>query len=183
LKSFACVGLLLMLLLLASPACLAASPESNSLAAVALYIDTSGHYIPGIDMLNKALNEVIRFKINALFLGSEVQSGNEVLRDLDRCGIATAADASPESLSAYGDARHVNYILLLSVHPLDISMDLKAYSTVDHSYIIDKTLTRPDGTEALSTLDALSNLVGGGLTDVLQTIRTSLAGTPEPAAG
>lgn len=168
-----CTLLLLILMLLLSPACMAA--DGNATAAVALYIDTSGHYIPGMDMLNKALNEVIRFKINALFLGSEVQSGNEVLRDLSRTGVNTAADATPEALSAYSNARHVNYIVLFSVRPLDLAMDLKAYSAESSSYVIDKTITRPDGTEALSTLDTLSAMLGNGIDEVLTTLQGTVA--------
>ena len=83
----------------------AASLDSNATAAIALYIDTSGYYVPGMDLFNKALNEVIRFKVNALLLGSEVQSGNEVLRDLSRYQINTASDATPQAFTAYGDDR------------------------------------------------------------------------------
>jgi len=153
----------------------AASLDSNATAAIALYIDTSGHYVPGMDLLNKALNEVIRFKVNALLLGSEVQSGNEVLRDLSRCQINTANDATPQTLTAYGDARHVNYILLLSVRPLDIALDVKAFSTASGSYLVDKTINRPDGTAAMSTLDTLSAMIGGEVADILQTIQNTAA--------
>jgi len=166
---------LLLLLLFTCSIGSAASLDSNATAAIALYIDTSGHYIPGMDLLNKALNEVIRFKVNALLLGSEVQSGNEVLRDLSRCQINTANDATPQALSAYGDARHVNYILLLSVRPLDVALDVKAYSTSTSSYLVDKTISRPDGTETMSTLDTLSAMIGNEVADVLQSIRDSAA--------
>lgn len=165
--------LMLTLLILTSSVCLAAPATDNALAAVALYVDTSGHYVPGVDMLNKALNEVIRFKINALFMGSEVQSGNEVLRDLSRLNVTSAADATPEALSAYAQNRHVNNIILVSVRPLDVALDLKAYSTASNSYIVDKSVTRPDTMEALSTMDALSNMVGTEVAEILQTIRGS----------
>jgi len=42
---------LLMFTSMLSPA---AAADSNALAAVALFIDTSGHYVPGMDLLNKA---------------------------------------------------------------------------------------------------------------------------------
>lgn len=162
---------LLILLMTTSTTVPAAAADGNATAAVALFIDTSGHYVPGVDILNKALNEVIRFKVNALFLGSEVQSGNEVLRDLNRCNITSAAEATPEGLTKYGKDRHVNYIVLLSVRPLDVALDLKAFSTAESSYIVDKTVTRPDGTEAASVLDTLSDMVGNEVALVLQTIR------------
>jgi hypothetical protein len=164
---------LLTLAALSSTIAPAAAADGNASAAVALYIDTSGHYVPGVDILNKALNEVIRFKINALFLGSEVQSGNEVLRDLKRCNINSAADATPEGLAQYGKDRHVNYIILLSVRPLDVALDLKAFSTTDSAYVVDKTVTRPDGTEAASVIDTLSDMVGNEVAQVLQTIHGS----------
>lgn len=165
--------ILLMLMLITCSSCLAAPSNDNALAAIALYIDTSGHYVPGIDVLNKALNEVIRYKINALFLGSEVQSGNEVLRDLNRLNITRAADATPESLALYAQNRHVNNIILLSVRPLDIAFDLKAYSTAANGFIVDKTITRPDTMEALNTIDALTAMVGAEITEILETIRGS----------
>jgi len=151
----------------------AAAADGNELAAVALFIDTSGHYVPGVDLLNKALNEVIRFKINFLLLGSEVQSGNEVLRDLKNCNINNAADATLEGLAQYGQDRHVNYIVLVSVRPLDVALDLKAYSAADNAYILDKSVTRPDGTETASVLDTLSSMVGDEVSQVLQTIHRS----------
>lgn len=165
--------LTLVCLLMTSVTCLAAPAGDNALAAVALYIDTSGHYVPGCDMLNKALNEVIRFKINALFLGSEVQSGNEVLRELNRNSVTSSATATPEALSAYSSNRHVNYIILMSVRPLDVALDLKAFSAASGEYIVDKTVTRPDGTEAMSALDTLSSMVGTEVAQILQTIRGS----------
>jgi len=162
----------LICLLVTSVTCLAA-PGDNAMAAVALYIDTSGHYVPGSDMLNKALNEIIRFKINALFLGSEVQSGNEVLRELNRYSVTSSATATPEALSAYSSNRHVNYLILMSVRPLDMALDLKAFSAASGDYIVDKTVTRPDGTEAMSALDTLSSMVGTEVVQILQTIRGS----------
>jgi hypothetical protein len=164
---------LLALVVISSTISPVAAADGNAMAAVALFIDTSGHYIPGVDILNKALNEVIRFKINVLFLGSEVQSGNEVLRDLNRCNINSAADATPEGLAEYGKDRHVNYIVLVSVRPLDVALDLKAYSTADNAYIVDKSVTRPDGTEAASVMDTLSGMVGNEVAQVLQTIHGS----------
>lgn len=106
-------------------------------------------------------------------MGSEVQCGNEVLRELNRCNISNAAEATPEGLTAYGRNRHVNYIVLVSVRPLDVALDLKAYSTADNTYIVDKSVTRPDGTQAFSTVDTLSDMVGNEVTQVLQVIRGS----------
>lgn len=164
---------LLALAVLSSTSSPVAAADGNEMAAVALFIDTSGHYIPGVDILDKALNEVIRFKINVLLLGSEVQSGNEVLRDLSNCNINSAADATPDELDEYGRERHVNYIVLVSVRPLDMALDLKAYSTANRVYVVDKSVTRPDGTEAATMLDTLSDMVGNEVSQVLQTIHSS----------
>jgi hypothetical protein len=163
----------LVLIVISSTTSPAAASDGNAMAAVALFIDTSGHYIPGIDILDKALNEVIRFKINVLLLGSEVQSGNEVLRDLNRCNINSAADATTEGLAKYGKDRHVDYIVLVSVRPLDVALDLKAYSTSDNAYVVDKSVTRPNEAEALSLVDTLSGMVGNEVAQVLQTIHGS----------
>lgn len=162
---------LLIIFLLNISTCLAAS-DDNAMIAVALYVDTSGHYIPGADFLNKALNEVIRFKINALFLGSEVQSGNAVLRDLTRCGITNTISATPELLSTYASTAHVNYVMLFTIHPLDFSLDFKAFSAATNTCIVDKSLTRPDGTEALSAFDTFSVMIGDQLTEIFQTIHS-----------
>jgi hypothetical protein len=168
------IVLCLLALIIASPAtCLAASSDDNALAAVALYIDTSGRYVPGAELLNKALNEVIRFKVNALFMGSEVQSGNEVIRDLNRCNVTGPAGATPDNLAAYAANRHVNYIILLSVRPIDVAIDIKTYSTADNAFLIDRSVTRPDGREAQSTLDALTEMVGNEITAILQALRGS----------
>ena len=173
-KRIAC-SLLFLLMIFSFGVCAASPVDSNATAAVALYIDTSGHYIPGMDLLNKALNEVIRFKINALMLGSEVQSGNEVLRDLSRCNVSSAGDATAETLTAYGNLRHVNNIILFSVRPLDVALDLKLYSTVDNTFIVDKSITRPDGSETLSTVEALSNMVGSEVDQALQLVKKTVA--------
>ncbi len=162
---------LLIIFLLNISICLAAS-DDNAMIAVALYVDTSGHYIPGTDFLNKALNEVIRFKINAFFLGSEVQSGNSVLRDLTRCGITNTTSATPELLSTYASTAHVNYVMLFTIHPLDFSLDLKAFSAATNTCIVDKSLARPDGTEALSAFDTFSVMISDQLTEIFQTIHS-----------
>lgn len=154
---------LILLLLLTTP-CLAATEDTNAMIAVALYIDTADHYIPGMDLLNKALNEVIRFKVNALFLGSEVHSGNEVLRGLKRNGIISTASATPEALAAYAQSSYVNYVMLFTVNPIDISLQFKAFSAANDAYLADKSVSRPDGSEALSTVDTLTTMIGEQLT-------------------
>lgn len=164
---------LVVMVLISSTAIPVAAADGNATAAVALFIDTSGHYIPGVDILNKALNEVIRFKVNVLLLGSEVQSGNEVLRDLNRCNISSAADATTEGLAKYGKDRHVNYVVLVSVRPLDVALDLKAYSTSDNAWVVDKSVTRPDGTEAMSVMETLSGMVGSEVSQILQAVHGS----------
>ncbi len=167
-----CLLVTLLLLLSIGPICTASPSDDNAMFAVALYIDTSDHYVPGIDILNKALNEVIRFKINALFLGSEVHSGNEVLRDLNRVGITGTASATPSSLAAYAQATHVNYVILVTVRPIDISMDFKAFSGSTGSYIADKTVSRPDGSDTLSTLDTFSAMISDEISQLFQIIHS-----------
>ena len=167
------IFLFLMMFLFNIATCLAAPADENAMISVALYVDTSGHYVPGIDFLNKALNEVIRFKINALFLGSEVQSGNAVIRDLTRYGITNTSSATIDLLSTYATNAHVNYVMLFTIHPLDISLDLKAFSTATQGYVIDQTVTRPDGSEALSLLDTFSTMISDQLTQTFQTIHPS----------
>lgn len=162
----------LLILTLSFSVCAAAPAQDNAMIAVALYIDTSGHYVPGMDILNKALNEVIRFKINALFLGSEVLSGNEVLRGLNRCGISDTASATESSLLDYTTNAHVNYVMLFTVHPLDFSLDLKAYSAATQNYLVNKTVTRPDGSEALSTLETFTTMLGDEITGIFQSIHS-----------
>lgn len=163
--------LFLVFMLINMPNCSALGQDTNAMAAVALYVDTSGHYIPGADMLNKALNEVIRFKVNALFLGSEVVCGNEVLRDLCRYNINTSADINTEALADFSGARHVNYVIIISVYPFDVSMNLKAYSSATNSFLVDKAVTRPEGMESISNFEVLSNMVGNEITQVLEFIR------------
>ncbi len=167
-----CLLITMLFLLLAGPACLASPADDNAMFAVALYIDTSGHYVPGIDILNKALNEIIRFKFNALFLGSEVHSGNEVLRDLNRVGINNTASATPSSLTAYAEATHVNYVILFTIRPADVSMDLKAFSKATGSFIADKTVARPDGSDTLSTLDTFSAMISDEISQLFQLIHS-----------
>lgn len=167
------IFLFIFMLLFNTATCLAAPADENAMIAVALYVDTSGHYVPGIDFLNKALNEVIRFKMNALFLGSEVQSGNAALRDLARYGITNTSSATVDLLSNYATNAHVNYVMLFTIHPLDISLDLKAFSAATKTYVIDQTVTRPDGTEALSLLDTFSTMIGDQLTQTFNTIHPS----------
>ncbi|MCE5287196.1 MAG: hypothetical protein LLG02_15310 [Pelosinus sp.] len=143
-----------------------AAADDNAMIAVALYIDTSGHYVPGMDLLNKGLNEAIRYKVNLLFLGSEVLSGSQVLSDLSRFGVTSTASATPEALADYASSAHVNYTLLFTVRPLDVSLDIKAFSTAENSLLVDKTVTKPEGMSTLSTLSALSAMIGDEITNL-----------------
>lgn len=167
------VFLLLIMLLLNLTICQAGTPDENAMIAVALYIDTSGHYVPGTELLTKALNEIIRFKVNALFLGSEVQAGNGVIRDLNRSGITNTTSATVDTLATYSNSAHVNYVMLFTLHPIDFSLDLKAFSASTNTYIVDKSTTRPDGTEALSAVDTFSTMIGDQLTQIFNAIHTA----------
>jgi hypothetical protein len=159
------LGLLVCLFVLL-PVSEAAAADDNAAIAVALYIDTSGYYVPGIDLLNKGLNEAIRYKVNLLFLGSEVLSGSQVLSDLSRFGITNTASATPAALADYANSSHVNYTLLFTVRPVDFSLDIKAFSTAGNSMLIDKTVTKPEGLSTLSTLSALSTMIGDEITNL-----------------
>lgn len=141
--------------------------------AAAVYIDTGGTYVPGLDFLVKAINEVIRFKINALFLGSEVLTGNQVLRDLNRYGITDAASATADTLTAYAQGAHVNYVLLFLIRPLDVSLDIKAFSGGTGTFLMDQTISRPNETSAMSTVEALSTMVGNQITHLFDLIQAN----------
>jgi hypothetical protein len=149
----------------------ALAAEDNAMLAVALYIDTSGHYVPGLDLLNKGLNEVIRYKANLLFVGSELLSGSRVLSDLKNVGIIDTASATPEALSEYASSAHVNYTLLFTVRPLDVSLDIKAFSSSKNSLLIDKTITKPESMSSLSTLNALSTMIEDELTNLYNMVQ------------
>lgn len=159
------LGLLVCLFVLL-PVSEAAAADDNAMIAVALYVDTSGHYVPGMDFLNKGLNEAIRYKVNMLFSGSEILSGSKVLSDLKGSGITDTASATPEALSAYAKQANVNYTLLFTVHPLDVSLDIKAFSTNKNSMLVDKTITKPDDMSSLSTLSALTTMLGDEITSL-----------------
>jgi hypothetical protein len=156
--------IVLCLFSLLTSGALAASSE-NALMSVALYVDTGGHYVPGSELLTKGLNEVIRYKLNLLFLGSEVLSGNEVLRGLSRAGITGGQDATTEALTAYGSSAHVNNVVLLTVRPLSMELDVKAFNTSDNLFIVNKTVSPPDAT-SLSALDTFPDMIGQQLAEL-----------------
>jgi len=167
--------LLLILFITSIPLCMAESQNDNSMIAVALYIDTSGYYIPGTDFLNKALNEAIRIKMNLLFLSSQVQSGTPVLNDLSRSGITSTSTATLDSLSTYAQMAHVNYVMLFTIHPLDVSVDLKAFSTSRNAYIIDKSIARPKTSADAPLADAFTEMINNELSDVFNIMKKDLA--------
>lgn len=142
-----------------------AAASDNAFLAVALYVDTEGHYVPGSELLTKGLNEVVRYKLNMLFLGSEVLSGNTVLRDLSRSGIANGRDATAAALSSYGDTAHVSNVVLLTVRPLSMELDVKAFNSSDKQFLVDKTVS-PSSVASLSTLDTFSDLIGQQLSEL-----------------
>ncbi len=155
---------LLCLTLLAPTSALAGAGE-NALTSVALYVDTTGHYLPGSELLTKGLNEVLRYKLNMFFLGSEVLSGNEVLRGLSRSGISSGVDADAANLSSYAAAAHVNNVILLTVCPLDMEMNVKAYNLATDSFLVNRTVAAPDAS-SLSKLDVFSDLIGQQLAEI-----------------
>lgn len=163
--SILCIALLVYV----SPC--AAAGEANSFLSCALYIDTSGQYVPGADLLAKGLNEVIRYKLNALFLGSEIHSGNEVLRGLKRHGVTDASSATPEALQAYCSSSYVNHVLLFTANPLEFSLDVKLYSGGDGAYLLDHRLSRPNSTEVLSVYDTFSLLLSSQIDQVKHLIK------------
>ena len=157
--------LILLCLTLLAPTVTIASASENAMTSVALYVDTSGHYVPGCELLTKGLNEVVRYKLNMFFLGSEVLSGNEVLRGLSRSGVSTGLDADAGNLSSYAAAAHVNNVVLLTVCPLSMEMNVKAYNSATDSFLVNRTVSAPD-TSSLSKLDAFSDLIGQQLAEI-----------------
>ena len=157
--------LLLLCLAFLLPANAMAAANENALTSVALFVDTSGRYVPGSELLTRGLNEVVRYKLNIFFLGSEVLSGNEVLRGLSRSGISTGLEATADNLSAYSGAAHVNNVVLLTVCPLSMEMNVKAYNFASNTFLVDRTVSAPD-TSSLSTLDAFSDLIGQQLAEL-----------------
>lgn len=128
----------LLLALLACLLWLPALPAKSSAAAVsaALYVDTD---LPGGDYVNRGLNELLKFKLNALFMGSVVQTGSDVLSALADDG-TTAAATSAASLESYALHHHTDYIFLLYLHPSEARLEVKLYSQLSHKMMIDQSL-------------------------------------------
>lgn len=128
-------------ILLALIACLfwlPALPAKSAASAVsaALYVDTE---LPGGDYINRGLNELLRFKLNALFMGSVVQTGSDVLAALAADG-TTSAETSPTALESYALHNRTDYVFLLYLHPSEARLEVKLYSLAAHKLTINQSL-------------------------------------------
>lgn len=170
----------LSLLLLWTNVCSAGQNQLNPspYVAVAVQIDTAGRDILGLDLLESGINRLIQAKLNLIMLDGMVLSGNSVIKDLKKLGIDDFNTADLDKLKNYGHANDIAYVLLLTLHPLDISADIKAFDVSKGDYIIGKKITQP--TEAESKIGFMDNLltrftllIDSELDSVLKTITKS----------
>ncbi|MDF2571220.1 MAG: hypothetical protein K0R55_2824, partial [Sporomusa sp.] len=77
-----------------------------------------------------------------LMLDGMVLSGSSVTRDLRRSGIDDFNTPEQSKLKSFGQLNDVSYVLLLTLHPLDISADIKAFDVSKGDYIIGKKITQ-----------------------------------------
>lgn len=174
----ACITLLLLWTTspcYANPSTLAPNP----LVAVAVHIDTGDKNIFGVDdLLEAGINRLIQSKFSLIMMDSMVISGNSVVRDLKKSGIDNFAAAPTNKLKDFGTAHEVSYVLLISLHPLDISADIRAFDVNKGDYIIGKKITQPKEAESKSgfmdtMLSKFSRLIDSELDDVVKTITKS----------
>lgn len=132
----------------------------------------------GLDLLESGINRLIQAKLNLVMMDGMVLSGNSVIKDLKKLGINDFNTADLDKLKNYGHVNDVAYVLLLTLHPLDISADIKAFDVSKGDYIIGKKITQPK--EAESKIGFMDNLltrftllIDSELDTVLKTITKS----------
>ena len=163
---------LFLALLVLTPAAQAAElPGDSAFVATALYIDAGDRDIPGLDLLNKGLNQVLRMQMSSLLLGSEVYVGTDVLRDLNRHGITNAASAQSANLTSYCVDRQVKNVILFTVNPLDMVVDCKAFTAKDEQFVVDKRMTPPEGGLMSTSYDRLAALFTNELPAIVATLK------------
>lgn len=174
-KSF----IICIILLLFTTPCFAGqnTPTPGPLVAVAVHIDTADKSILGADLLEAGINRLIQTKFSLVMMDQMVLSGSSVLRDLKKSGISDFATADPSKLKNFGKDNELSYVLLLTLYPLDISADIKAFDVNKGDYIVGKKITQPKEAESASgfmdtMLSKFSRLVDSELDDILKTIST-----------
>ncbi|HWR43244.1 hypothetical protein [Sporomusa sp.] len=168
------------LLLLWTNSCFAGQGllSPGPLVAVAVHIDTAEKNIFGVDLLEAGINRLIEAKFSLVMMDGMVLSGSSVIRDLKRSGIDDFNTAELDKLKYFGQTNAVSYVLLLTLHPLDISADIKAFDVSKGDYIIGKKITQPKEAESKSgfmdnTLTKFSRLIDSELDTVLKVITKS----------
>lgn len=165
--------LLLLGLLLLTPPCRAAQvPADSAFVAAALYLDAGDRYVPGLDLLNRGLNQLLRAQLGSLLLGSEVYVGSDVLRDLQRHGVTDAPSAQPAALTSYCLDRRVKNVLLFTVNPLDLAVDCKAFAAKDEQFVLNKQLTAPEEGDLASSYERLSALFSRELPEIVANLKS-----------
>ncbi|MDF2572800.1 MAG: hypothetical protein K0R55_4404 [Sporomusa sp.] len=146
--------------------------------AVAVHIDTAGKDIFGVDLLEAGINRLVQAKFSLVMMDGMVLSGNSVIKDLKKSGIDSFETADLIKLKNFGQTIDVSYVLLLTLHPLDVSADIKAFDVGKGDYIIGKKITQPKEAESKSgfmdnMLTKFTRLIDNELDDVLKTITKS----------
>ncbi|SMC67630.1 hypothetical protein [Sporomusa malonica] len=170
----------LSLLLLWTNVCFAGQSllSPSPYVAVAVHIDTTSRDILGVDFLESGINRLIQAKFSLVMMDGMVLSGNSVLKDLKKSGIDDFNTADLGKLKNFGQTNDVAYVLLLTLHPLDVSADMKAFDVSKGDYIIGKKITQPKEAESKSgfmdnILTKFTLLIDSELDDVLKTITKS----------
>lgn len=166
-----------ILMLLTTP-CFASNNafSPSPILAVAVNIDTDGKNVFGLDFIEAGINRLIQAKFSLVMLDGTVLSGSSVLRDLKKAGIKDFKDAEAARLANFGKENEVPYILLLTLNPMDISADIRAFDVKKGDYIIGKKITQPPAVAESSSgimdsmLAKFSRLIDNELDELVKTI-------------
>lgn len=170
----------LMLLLLWTSPCFAGqnSIGASSFVAVAVHIDTADKDIIGIDLLEAGINKLIQYKSSLVLMDGMILSGSSVLRELKKSGIDDFSNHNPTKLQEFGRNNNVSYVLLLTLYPLDISADIRAFDVSKGDYLIGKKITQPKEAESKSgfmdtMVNKFSRLLDSELDEIFKAISVS----------
>ncbi len=174
-KQFILIPLLVLLL---TTVCFAESPLSSPgpLIAVAVHVDTADRSIFGVDLLEAGVNRLIEAKFSLLMMDGMVRSGNQVTNDLKKAGITNFNAAEEIKLKHFGQTNSVSYILLLTLYPLDMSADIKAFDVHKGDFLFGKKITQPKEAESKSgfmdnMLSNFSRLIDNELDQIIAAIK------------
>ncbi|WP_371368868.1 hypothetical protein SRRS_22730 [Sporomusa rhizae] len=167
---------LILLLMLTTP-CFAgqSSIVTSSFVAVAVHIDTANKDIIGVDLLEAGINKFIQYKSSLVMMDGMILSGSSVLRELKKAGIDDFSNPNPTKLQDFGKINDVSYVLLLTLYPLDISADIKAFDVSKGDYLVGKKITQPKEAESKfgfmdTMLNKFSRLIDGELDEIFKII-------------